>query len=63
MPLTRNQENVVINALPGPVGRQLIVLLNGGVPVANAGPVGPVAPPLINNTALCVEKVSLIQRI
>ena len=51
MPLTRAQENVVIVALPGPVGRQLIVMLNAGVPVANAGPAGPVIPPLINNTA------------
>ena len=48
MPLTRAQENVVIGALAGPVGRQLIAMLNAGVPVANAGPA---VPPLINNTA------------
>ena len=51
MPLTRAQENVDTGALPGPVGRQLIAMLNGGGRVANAGPVGPVAPPLVNNTA------------
>ena len=51
MPLTRAQENVVIAALPGPVGRQLIAMLNAGVPVANAGLAGPVVPPLINNIA------------
>ena len=50
MPLTRNQENIVIGALPGPVGRQLIALLNqGGGAAANAN-AGPVVPPLINNS-------------
>ena len=51
MPLTRAQENVVTGALPGPVGRQLIAMLNGGGRATNAGPAGPIVPPLINNTA------------
>ena len=48
MLLTRNHENLIINVLGGPVGRQLIGLLNAGAPVANAQPV---VPPLINNAA------------
>ena len=52
MPLTRNQENVIIGALPGPVGRQLIAMMNqAGAAGANANEnAGPVLPPLINNS-------------
>ena len=50
MPLTCQQEAIVIGALQGPVGRQLIALLNqGGGAAANAN-AGPVVPPLINNS-------------
>ena len=48
MPLTCNYENVIINVLGGPLGRQLIGLINDGAPVVNTVPT---IPPLINNTA------------
>ena len=51
MPLTRAQENIVVATLPGPVGRQLIVMTNqANVAGANAANTGPVVPPLINNS-------------
>ena len=49
MALTHNQENRIIAALGGPVGRQLIGVLNADQAAGNAGPAIPL---LINNTQL-----------
>ena len=44
MPITRNKESAIVTALGAQVARQLINLLNA------QGPLGPVAPSLVNNT-------------
>ena len=47
--ITRNQENGIIAALGGPVGQQLVRMLNTDQAAGNAGPA---ILPLINNTQL-----------
>ena len=52
MPITRGQEQEVMNILPGNMGRTLIAMINsfgGGGVIPGAG-AGPVLPPVINTT-------------